>query len=273
MITPALPHILFVSLNERFTTAIRSRFSKAEGTATTCDVREYQTLVGAAFMSPANSRGFMDGGIDKIYSQHMWPPRGPVGTSAEQGVERKVKSRLRLTGHTNYIDVPYLPVGSALTVIADASRAQWLIAAPTMLTPQPVPHTRNAYRATLATLRAVDKVNRIRPVIRTMVVSALCCGWGAMDEETSAQQIRDAYDEHVRTRAAPSSWPDQRPRECDMYFDEPNLDEQPDIYENADFKRRKGSPMILTSGMLGTVPSCAAPTFTLPKKMNTLTNM
>lgn len=219
---PPPPHPIFVSLNQRFIDCAIQAFG-AGTDARAQDVAALQGLEDAAFLSPANSLGFMDGGIDKAYSQVMWP-----------GVEQRVKARIRAIGHEDFIGRPYLPIGSATAVEADSSRNQWLISAPTMLLPQAVQDTRNAYWAMLATLRVVDQLNRRlggRP-IRTLVATSLCCGWGKMDEAVAAQQMREAWDEWLRTRGAVSGGDD-------TYFDEPNLQEQTEIYQNLDFKRAR----------------------------------
>lgn len=59
----------------------------------------------------------------------------------------------------------------------------------------------------------------------------LCPSLGAMDEAESARQIYEAWTEFVRA-------PYSSKGAVDLYFDNPCLHEQPDLYENIDFKRR-----------------------------------
>jgi hypothetical protein len=49
--------------------------------------------------------------------------------------------------------------------------------------------------------------------------------------------VKEAYEVWLKTRDAPDSWPDERRQEADVYFHQANMEEQPDLYENLDFKR------------------------------------
>ncbi|MDQ3274560.1 MAG: phage tail protein [Actinomycetota bacterium] len=70
-----------------------------------------------AAVSPANSQGFMRGGIDAAYA------------AAFPGVEDRVRSAIR-ESHGGI-----LPVGSALAVPTGVPRPAWLVSAPTMQLP------------------------------------------------------------------------------------------------------------------------------------------
>lgn len=143
-----------------------------------------------------------------------------------------------LIGNRDFIGRPFLPIGSAIVVSADPSLAQFLVCAPTMLLPQPVEETSNAFWAMLAVLRAVDKINAAKPVIHHIVGTAMCCGWGKMDPEVAAAQVRQAYDVWLQTRGtAMAAAYDRLQAQCDVYFHQANMEEQPDIYQNLDFKK------------------------------------
>src|SRR5207249_1760867 len=86
-------------------------------------------------VSPANSYGFMDGGIDAAY-------RVFFGGQIERTVQDAIKQRPE--GH--------LPVGSSLVVRTGHARVPFLIVAPTMVMPEAV-ESRNCYRAMRAVLR------------------------------------------------------------------------------------------------------------------------
>src|SRR5690349_7233705 len=88
-----------------------------------------------ALVSPANSFGFMDGGVDMAY-------RGFFGLS----IERRVREIIgRQPGGQ-------LPVGSALIAPTRHERITRVIVAPTMKTPRTIRGTDNVYRATKAAL-------------------------------------------------------------------------------------------------------------------------
>jgi O-acetyl-ADP-ribose deacetylase (regulator of RNase III) len=223
------PTLSFIALDGDFIEAVSKAFEGIPKVqAKKHDVMTYIDARDVAFVSPANSLLFMDGGIDRAYSREMWP-----------GVEQQCKERMKRLGHQDYIGRHFLPIGSAIVVPADALKSQWIVCAPTMLLPQPVPNTKNAFWAMLAVFRAVDKFNLFkgRPVIKHIITTAMCCGYGKMDPRESARQVREAYDVWMATRASLNIWPDTRINEPDVYFHQANMSEQPDVYENLDFKR------------------------------------
>ena len=86
-------------------------------------------------VSPANSYGFMDGGIDAAY-------RAFFGVQIERTVQDAVTRRPE--GH--------LPVGASLVVLTGHNKVPYMIVAPTMTVPEQV-ESRNCYRALRAVLR------------------------------------------------------------------------------------------------------------------------
>jgi len=95
-----------------------------------------------AIVSPANSFGYMDGGIDAVYIHRF-------GT----GLQSRLQQRLVEEHHGE------LPVGQAVIVETVDEEIPWLVSAPTMRIPEPVPNTLNAYLAFRAALRAVLEHN------------------------------------------------------------------------------------------------------------------
>ncbi|TXH68483.1 MAG: Appr-1-p processing protein [Thiothrix sp.] len=130
-----------------------------------------------ALVSPANSFGYMDGGLDlKISQQLGWD------------IEGKVRQKL--------LDEFYgeLPVGHALIVETGVSQFPYLISAPTMRVPMDVSNTANAFLAFKAILVEVQKFNTHKPRINSLVCSGLGTGEGKMSAEQCARQMREAYD-------------------------------------------------------------------------------
>src|SRR5687767_10875535 len=79
-----------------------------------------------AVVSPANSFGFMDGGIDRLYSQHFgW------------GVQDRLQELIRTRHHGELL------VGTAEIVDTYDSRIPFVIAAPTMRVPMILGETVN----------------------------------------------------------------------------------------------------------------------------------
>jgi O-acetyl-ADP-ribose deacetylase (regulator of RNase III) len=122
-------------------------------------------------VSPANSLGFMDGGIDAAYS------------AALPDVERKVQDAIarRPEGH--------LPIGAAVIVAVEHQRIEYVIATATMSMPEQV-DSRNAYRAMRAMLRlAGAHADRVRSVY----CPGLCTGVGMVPHLEAARAMAQAY--------------------------------------------------------------------------------
>jgi O-acetyl-ADP-ribose deacetylase (regulator of RNase III) len=138
-----------------------------------------------AIVSPANSFGIMDGGLDlAIRDQFGFP------------VERKVQELIDDKYHGE------LPVGSAEVVATDHPRWRYLVVAPTMRVPEPIPFTIHAYLAFRAALVAVKNHNK--GLGRREIDSLVCCGLGTgigkVSANKCAMQMRAAY--QVMTRPA-----------------------------------------------------------------------
>jgi len=91
-----------------------------------------------AIVSPSNSFGFLDGGIDQVYTTFFGG--------------RRLQDRLQ--DDIVALHDGELPVGCATVVPTGDARIPWLVAAPTMRTPQLVDDTANAYLALRAALFA-----------------------------------------------------------------------------------------------------------------------
>lgn len=128
-----------------------------------------------AYVSPANSYGIMDGGIDALLSARF------------PHVETRVQAAIAQVGIL-------LPVGHALVVETDDPDVPYLICAPTMELPSRVGHTSNAFRAMLALLTAAERYNAENDdAISFVAVPGLCTGVGDMEPETAALQMARAY--------------------------------------------------------------------------------
>jgi len=132
-----------------------------------------------ALVSPANSFGYMDGGLDLLLSEHF-------GWHLEDRVRE-----LLLAEHDGE-----LPVGEAVIVPTDHPQVPWLVSAPTMRVPMTVADTANAYLAFRGTLRAIRAHNRAHPTrpIASVACAGLGTGTGFMPPERCAKQMRHAYD-------------------------------------------------------------------------------
>lgn len=143
-----------------------------------------------AVVSPANSFGWMRGGIDAVYAQ------------AFPSIEQQVRSAV-LAYHGGE-----LPVGEALIVPTGSSAPEWLISAPTMRQPGELlpPDTVHPYLAARAVLRlwrngTLEHGEPVREVVRTIALPGMGTGVGGVAPETCARQVIAAWDEVIGDRA------------------------------------------------------------------------
>jgi len=135
-----------------------------------------------ALVSPANSFGYLDGGIDLAYVEHFgWD----------------LEDRVRHAIATDWGGE--LPVGCALIVPTGRSVGdiRWLVCAPTMRVPMDVRRTPNAYLAFRAAIRAVMAFDE---PIGSVLCPGLGTGVGRMPAELCARQMRLAWDEEAHGR-------------------------------------------------------------------------
>jgi O-acetyl-ADP-ribose deacetylase (regulator of RNase III) len=130
-----------------------------------------------AMISPANSFGIMDGGLDAAIH------------AAIPGIERAVQDIIRSKHHGE------MPIGVAELVVTNDRRWPWLVCAPTMRIPDDVSRTVNAYLAFRAALLCIRTHNEEHPSkpIRSVLCPGLCTGIGAMPPRRCAAQMRVAY--------------------------------------------------------------------------------
>ncbi|MCC8964672.1 macro domain-containing protein [Bradyrhizobium sp. Pear76] len=131
-----------------------------------------------AIVSPANSFGFMDGGIDLLYSKFFgWT------------LQTDLQAAIAEYHHGE------LPVGQAAIVATGHDCIPFLVSAPTMRVPSDISATVNVYLAFRAALIAVLAHNaRTKAPIRTLLVPGLGTGIGAVAPQAAARQMRLAYD-------------------------------------------------------------------------------
>ncbi len=137
-----------------------------------------------AVVSPANSYGWMRGGIDAVYAR------------AFPAIEQHVRSAV-LAYHGGE-----LPVGQAVIVPTDLPMPAWLISAPTMrepgeVLPQDTVHPYLAARAVFRMWRdgRLEDGRPVRAVVSTIALPGLGTGVGGVPPEVCARQVMAAWDE------------------------------------------------------------------------------
>ncbi len=164
-----------------------------------------------AVVSPANSFGFMDGGIDLLYSRRFgWQ------------VQDRLQEMIREYHHGELI------VGTAEIVETDAG-IPFLIAAPTMRVPMILRDSANPYLAARAALLMVKhgvfragqfKGRPVSEFVKSIALPGLGTGVGQVDPEVCAYQVRTAIEDvFLGTRPNPSTWVEAQTRHQKLYTD------------------------------------------------------
>jgi O-acetyl-ADP-ribose deacetylase (regulator of RNase III) len=135
---------------------------------------DIMSFEGDAVVSPANSFGFMDGGVDLIYSLNMgWE----VMYMLQATIRSKYEGELLVGQHT------IIPTGYG--------RYPNLLVVPTMREPKKLIGTDNVYLASKALFLAMRK----NPELRTVVCPGLGTGTGGISPSECARIMRMAYND------------------------------------------------------------------------------
>jgi O-acetyl-ADP-ribose deacetylase (regulator of RNase III) len=163
-----------------FDTDMAAAWAKSFGPDEYVQIIDGDILDGSsgALVSPANSFGYMDGGIDLVY-------RSFFGMEIQRRVQAKI--------HAEHYGE--LPVGQAIVVATDHVRFPFLVVAPTMRVPDRIADTVNVYLAFRAALLAVLRHNSSgENSIENLHSPALGTGVGAMPLHRAARQMAAAYE-------------------------------------------------------------------------------
>ncbi len=162
-------------------------------------------------VSPANSFGFMDGGIDLAYGEHFgWH------------VQERLQQLIRDYHHGELL------VGAAEIVETDSADIPFIIAAPTMRVPMILERSVNPYLAARAVLLLVahgefragaKKGTPIRESVTTVAFPGLGAGVGRIPPEVCAWQVRAAVENVLLGQAFPRSWWEAAERHQQLYFE------------------------------------------------------
>jgi O-acetyl-ADP-ribose deacetylase (regulator of RNase III) len=134
-------------------------------------------------VSPANSFGYMDGGIDRLYTKFF-------------GQQLQERLQYEITEYCN----GELLVGQALCISTRHTHIPYMISAPTMRLPTKLDdRTENPYLAMRGIILLVKQKTITRfptDIIKTISFPGFCTGVGGVSAEKCAAQIRRAIDDH-----------------------------------------------------------------------------
>ena len=152
-----------------------------------------------AVVSPANSFGFMDGGLDAAITRRFG---------------KKVENQLQLDIREKYYGE--LLVGQAHLVKTGNVNIPYVIAAPTMRVPMVLKDTVNVYLATKAAFRVL----MANDDIETVTLSGMGTGVGKVPFGLCANQMREAYNDiMLGFNKFPESWYQAQYRHSNLFTD------------------------------------------------------
>jgi O-acetyl-ADP-ribose deacetylase (regulator of RNase III) len=167
-----------------------------------------------AYVSPANSFGFMDGGIDMAYTQRF-------GWDLQDRLQKIIRER----HHGELL------VGAA-EIVETNSNPPFLIAAPTMRVPMILRDSINPYLAARAVFLTIlhgtfsppnfCAGERVSAAVDSVAFPGMGSGIGQIGPNTCARQIRAAIDEILLEKSTfPATWADASLRHQALYTDRP----------------------------------------------------
>jgi O-acetyl-ADP-ribose deacetylase (regulator of RNase III) len=171
-----LVKVVLVDVNPKMVQAWRSTFEENP---------EVEVVLGSmleqpvsAFVSPTNSKGSMDGGLDAVLKKHFGA-----------GIEKRVQQEIHRLYHG------LMPVGHATCVPTGKPQPGYLISTPTMTTSsEDISDTMNVALACAAAFQAVHMQNSREPgTIRSVALPGLGANTGKVPAEICADLMWTGY--------------------------------------------------------------------------------
>ena len=163
-----------------------------------------------AVVSPANSFGFMDGGIDLLYSRRFgW------------GIQERLQEQIRVQHGGELL------VGQAEIIPTDDAQIPFVIAAPTMRVPMILRDSINPFLAARAVLRlwkngCLPHGQPVQNAVTTIAFPGLGTGIGQVGFDVCAHQVRQAIEDVLlESQPFPRTWAEASSRHQFLYTDRP----------------------------------------------------
>lgn len=148
-----------------------------------CVRGDIMTLTVDGAVSPTNSFGFMDGGLDLHYTRCFGP-----------------QVQARLQGYIKTLPFQELLVGQAVGIETDSPSTPWCVCAPTMRTPM---RLHDAVPAYLATRAAVAEAQRLG--LNSLAIPGMGTGTGGIAPLPAARAMLDGVRDALYPQEFPSS--------------------------------------------------------------------
>lgn len=197
-------NIQLVDKNQDICNEWEKRFSDCDDVTVYCG--GFFDLEADCVVSPANSFGFMDGGLDALITKRF-------GRFVQNEVQKILKR----------LPIQELLVGQALLVHTNDEDIPYCMSAPTMRVPMKIDETVNVYLAA----KAIFDLFKQTHYIHTITISGLGTGVGGVPPEVCAKQMRQAYDEVWLGKGGfPNSWSEAQDKHQLLYNGDPSKDLQ-----------------------------------------------
>lgn len=138
---------------------------------------EIQDHKNIAFVSAANSLGFMDGGSDLGYMNSI------------PNIQEHVRNGIKILDVKSELGRPFLHIGSSMAF--KLTNNIIFIVSPTMFLPQKVSNTINPYYALLSTLHIARMLD-----INKIYIPMMCTGYGGFSFEDSFDLMQKAVQDY-----------------------------------------------------------------------------
>ena len=139
-------------------------------------------------VSPANSFGFMDGGLDLAIAHTL-------GSNMQRKVQGDIEAEFR----------GELPVGQCHITETGNASWPWLAVLPTMRVPSDIRGTLNVYHAFRALLLAISRQQALGKTVNTVLCPGLGTGIGCVSPTNCAGQMEAAYRQVLGPEKIPSA--------------------------------------------------------------------
>ena len=160
---------------------------------------DFFSLKTDCVVSPANSFGFMDGGLDYLILKK-------IGNQVQYKLQEQIKEKY----------FGELLVGQAELVETDNDEIPFCISAPTMRVPLILRDTVNVYLAS----KAIFSLLKTEKRINSITISGLGTGVGRVPYNICAKQMKQAYNDiWLNNNKFPNSWFDAQKQHQLLYTD------------------------------------------------------
>lgn len=147
------------------------------------------SLVVDAIVSPANSFGFMDGGIDLLYTNFF-------GIELQNNLQKIIQEQFN----------GELLVGQAVGVLTNNEQIPYCISAPTMRTPQRLFSFEHVYLSTKAAVRCALDLN-----LESIAIPGMGTGTGGLNLQKAAEMMILAIKDALNPPKFPKSLSEVKP--------------------------------------------------------------